>query len=312
MQSQKFLKLVQDADLLDQDFDNKYADILFFAGSKSKNSIDFNNFCDIIMKITEIKTPMDFIKNEIISLNNLLNEYLFPLLNKIYKGCSLKKESLTGFYNSTNNNKKGLAVSCHLDYTNLILKLTNNLEIKETIQKHIFLLMKIYKKYFPWENLKIPYEKKAALSERGFLRFCKDFEINPNLISLIKLNEIYTNSTLNNKLINSICVNFFEENQIFGEHFMIFNFVICVYLISIQGLLIKNSAQSNNNSNRNSYSSNFRRKSKENFNSNNNINKEFASFDKEKNDNKIPDYELNDFLKGEDISKIYKFIKNFL
>ena len=104
------------------------------------------------------------------------------------------------------------------------------------------------------------------------------------------LNEIYTNCNLNKKLINSISANFFLEEQILGEHFMIFNFVISLYLISIQGLLTINSSSLNNNnnnnfSNRNSFSS-FHK---------NNFNKNDIKNVGVKSDERIPDYEIDKY-----------------
>jgi E3 ubiquitin-protein ligase RNF115/126 len=83
---------------------------------------------------------------------------------------------------------------------------------------------------------------------------------------------------------------------------MISNFIVALYLISIQGLILNNlynnsNVNTNNNTNRNSYSS-FNNANK-NTNNNNYNNNNIGI----KSDSKIPDYEIDDFLKGEDLSK---------
>lgn len=278
LHSQKFLKLLNDASLLDKDFDSKYADILFFAGSKSKTHIDFSNFCEIVLKISEIKFPLDFIKNQTDALNRLFRNYLFPLLKKIYSN------SNKNFGPSSSGLSYSKGLQSHTDYTKLILNINSNNDFKEVLDKHLYLIIKIYQKYFPWESINISEDKRINLSEKSFVRFCKDFEIQPNLISLIKLNDIYTNSTLNTKLILSV-VNSVMDNNIpnQGSYYTLFHFIICLYLISIQGILSVN----------------------QNFQSNHEYHDEMKKSNTPKNNykgNEI-DYKIDDIVNGEDLSK---------
>jgi hypothetical protein len=284
LHSQKFLKLLNDAEMLDKDFDSNYADIVFCAATKSKTDLEFSGFCELILKISEIKFPLDFIKNQALALNKIINNFFFPLLSKIYSN------------SDSNYNRTGLSKSkgirSHTDYTRLILKINSNNEIKEILEKHLYLIIKIYQKYFPWECLNISDDKKVKLSEKSFVKFSKDFEIQPNLISLIKINDVYIHSTLNTKLIISVVDSILGNditNQ--GSYFTLFHFITCLYLISIQGLLIfgktlySNKNTINNDENyREGF--NFKINSLENNN-------------KMKN---IVDYKIDDFAEGEDIS----------
>lgn len=292
LHSQKFLKLLNDAALLDKEFDSKYADIVFFAASKSKTHIDFQGFCELILQISEIKFPLEFIKNQAFALNKILNEFLFPLLITIYSNSNLNYNR-TGFSSS-----KGF--QSHTDYTKLIIKVNSNIDMKEVLEKHLYLIIKIYQKYFPWESLNISHDKKVNLSEKSFGKFCKDFEIQPNLVSLIKLNDVYINSTLNTKLIISVFDSIFDKtvrNQ--GSYYTLFNFIACLYLISIQSILhFGHTLNSNKNTinNEQAYREDYNPYIKSHSFRNNNLRNEV-------------DYKIDDFAEGEDIS--INYFKNF-
>lgn len=282
--SLKFLKLLTDANLLDKDFDSKYADIVFFAASKSKTHLEFQGFCDIILKISEIKFPLDFIKNAALALNKILSNFLFPLLNKIYSNTN-SNFNLSGL-------SPGKGLQTQSDYTNLILKINANSDIKEILEKHLYLIIKAYQKYFPWESLNISHDKKVNLSEKSFVKFCKDFEIQPNLISLVKLNDVYINSTLNSKIILSVVESVLDENiRNQGSFFTLFHFITCLYLISIQSILHFRQAPS---SSRNTINYD------ENLSPVNDSNFKKRSF-KEKIGSEV-DYEIDNFAQGDDLS----------
>lgn len=291
LHSQKYLKLLTDAEMLDRDFDSKYADIVFFAASKSKTHIEFSGFCELILKISEIKFPLDFIKNQALALNKILNEFVFPLLNKIY--------SNNCFNYKSSGLSKNKGIQLHTDYSKLILKINSNSDVKEILEKHLYLLIKIYQKYFPWETLNIAHDKKTILSEKSFVRFSKDFEIQPNLISLIRLNDIYVNSTLNTKLILSTIDSILGvdiKNQ--GSYFTLFHFITCLYLISIQSIL---NYCSINNSNKNTLNNDelYERVS----------NSKTLSFKDNKMKNEI-DYKIDDFAEVQDLSNLFDVIFN--
>lgn len=308
--SQKFVKLVSDAGLLNRDFDSKYADILFYAGSKSKTHIDFNSFCDIILKIAEIKFPLEFIRNETVALSNVLKSYFFPLLYKIYS----QSNSNYHYINNNNKNTQNNLISTQsngqrqIDYVQLLLKLNSNMYIKETLEKHLYIIIKIYQKYFPWESLNISMEKKIVLSEKAFLKFCKDFEIQPNLVSLVKLNNIYTNTFINKKIIFSVLNSILEKNiKNQGNYYTLFHFISCIYLISIQSLLIIESSNNINNYNTAAY-----------LHTNKNAMSNTAACETNSNYNFITndkifdvDYKLESFLQGQDISKNLSVYKNY-
>ena len=224
LHSYKFIKLLSDAKILDKNFDSKYADILFFTASRSNMHIDFKGFCEIILKISEIKFPNDFIKKQSQALNKLFDNFLFPLLENIYS--ELRNEKL---------NKK-----CQLfEYANYICRINTGIN-SQLIDKHFYLIYKIYQKYFPWEVLNISTLQKSKLSEKSFMKLCRNFQICPNKISLVKLNEIYENCQINSKLILKEFLHICEiypnvQNQ--GSYFSLFHLILALYLTSVNDML---------------------------------------------------------------------------
>jgi hypothetical protein len=229
--SQKFLKLLSDSKILDKNFDSKYADIIFYTGSRSKNCIDFNEFCEIMVKISEIKFPNEYMKNQSKALDKLCRNNLFSLLKLIIE---------------TNSNKDKKVCNWEI----YLSKMNTNKNVL-SIEKNSYCISKIYLKYFPWEPLNVSNYQKANLSEKAFFRICKDFEICPNQISLIKLSEIYQNVMVSTKLILNIFetisfsirengkLNLVNTGDISnkGTYFTFYHLIAAFYLISIQMML---------------------------------------------------------------------------
>ena len=104
LQSQKYLKLLFDAGILDKAFDMRRADILLARVSKLK-VLYFDNFCDILVKIAEIKFPTEFQTNKNKILNKLLSLYIFPLFDKLSNSSPNPKDNIE---NINRNNIKSI------------------------------------------------------------------------------------------------------------------------------------------------------------------------------------------------------------
>ena len=203
LQSQKYLKLLFDAGILDKAFDMRRADILLARVSKLK-VLYFDNFCDILVKIAEIKFPTEFQTNKNKILNKLLSLYIFPLFDKLSNSSPNPKDNIE---NINRNN------------------------IKSMIKDNYTLFKMIYVKYFPWENLTISYSHKKKLSEKGFNKFLSDFEIYPNLISKKIEMEILEEMYLKNDKILNLFTEFSAYNL--GTCFTIFSFITSIYLVAL-------------------------------------------------------------------------------
>jgi hypothetical protein len=116
---------------------------------------------------------------------------------------------------------------------------------------------------------------------------------------MIKLNDVLINSTLNTKLIFSVFESIFDktiQNQ--GSYFTLFHFITCLYLISIQNILL---FEQNLYSNKNTINN------EENCGENFNPYVKSHSFKKSKTRTEV-DYKIDDFTEGEDISNGILFI----
>lgn len=212
MVSQKYLKLLIDARIIDGSFDVKKADILY--AKETKHGImDFNKFCDILVLIAQIKFPDTFSEDRNKCLNRLISLFLFPLLDKI---------SLNNLEKTSQNNNNNI--------NHLLMKL-NDPEIKMIIQDNYTMFKVIYENYFPWEKLHIAYSQKKTLSEKAFSKFLEDFEICPNLISIKRGSEIFEEMYLKNTQIENIFIDFTKYNL--GSSFTIFFLISAVFLIAI-------------------------------------------------------------------------------
>lgn len=228
LNSQKFLKLLSDAKILNKNFDSKYADILFFTASRSKSFIVFNEFCELIVKISEIKFPFEFVKNQSKALEKLMEQFLFTLLDEITEP-QIQEE----------NNKFKFTPE-------IFLPKMNTGSNKHYILKHFYCISKIYDKYFPWENLNVSNYQKSKLSEKTFNKFCKDFDISPNIVSLTKTNEIFQNVIMSHKIIFNIFDALKQNEEDLeiqsldltnkGTYFTLYHLISSLYLISVHNM----------------------------------------------------------------------------
>jgi hypothetical protein len=208
LSSQKFLRLLMDGQVIDRNFDIRYADILFITENKSK-FMNFQSFCEILVKISEIKFPSDYLTDENKCLKRLLNKYFFPLLNKV------------------------ITPSKQFFIEEKIHRITFDNIIKDTIGLNHILFKSLYEKYFAWEILNISNSQKKELSFKGFEKFLIDFEICPNLVSRNKAYELYEETFAVGKLILAIFSEKKWDSLKIGTSFTSFYFIIMIYLIAI-------------------------------------------------------------------------------
>lgn len=206
--SQKFLRLLMDAQIIDRNFDIRYADILFITENKNK-LMDFQSFCDILVKISEIKFPSDYSNDENKCLKRLLNKYFFPLLNKV------------------------ITPSKQFFVEEKIHRISFDNKIKDTIEFNNLLFKSLYEKYFSWESLNISNSQKKELSFKGFEKFLCEFEICPNLISRNKAYELFEETFTIGKTISALFPEQKWNSLRLGTSFTCLYFIIMLYLIAI-------------------------------------------------------------------------------
>jgi hypothetical protein len=207
--SQKFLKMMKDSKIFDKNFDLKKADILFSRETKY-SVMDFHKFCDVLVKISQIKFPQLFETEKNKSLNNVIAFYFLPLYDKIHS-----------INNERNDTPK---------MNNFLANLGNH-STKKMIEENFLLFKVVYDNYFPWEKLNIAYTQKKRLSEKGFQKFIDDFELCPNLVSKMKGIEIFEEMFLKSSEIQSAFNDL--RNLHIGSSFGIFYLVSALFLISV-------------------------------------------------------------------------------
>ena len=226
------LFLIESSLLDDFKITPEYSNILFYSFSSAKNCISFQSFCKLIIKIASIKFPDKFKENQENALFLLYEVYLKPL-TKIYQ-----------VLNTENNNKsekKDDNIFKNINNKLIIQKIVSR-TTKEIIEKNYLLFLKIYQKYFCFENLKISNSQKNHLSQKAFDKVLYDFNISPSYINSELTGKIF-NLIMNNKdFIINIMNNFINikicNND--GMWFTLFHFIIGLYLTSIMSIVIKN------------------------------------------------------------------------
>ena len=226
------LFLIESSLLDDFKITSEYSNILFYSFSSAKNCISFQSFCKLIIKIASIKFPDKFKENQENALFLLYEVYLKPL-TKIYHVLNTE--------NSNKSEKKDDNIFKNINNKLIIQKIVSRIT-KEIIEKNYLLFLKIYQKYFCFENLKISNSQKNHLSQKAFGKVLYDFNISPSYINseltekifnLIMNNKDYILNILNNFINIEICNND-------GMWFTLFHFIIGLYLTSIMSIVIKN------------------------------------------------------------------------
>jgi len=222
------LFLIETSLLDDLKITSEYSNILFYSLSSAKNSITFQSFIKLIIKIASLKFPKESQEKALFLLYEV---YLNPLI-KIYK-----------VMNSKDNNKSELTkddfIFNNINHKLIIQKVVSRMT-KEIMEKNYLLFLKIYQKYFCFENLKISNNQKNHLSQKAFCKVLNDFDILPlyinqerveNIFNIIMKNKDYILNIMNNFINIDLCNND-------GMYFTLFHFVIGIYLISIINIMI--------------------------------------------------------------------------
>ena len=222
--NQQYLQFLSDAQLLDDDLLSiKNANIIFYTFTKAKNNLNFQSFCDLIIKLTELKFKEEFINNQSATFSKFILTYITPLI-----------EVLQSTPISINNNST-------INYQLIIWKLSTKLN-KEIFENNYLLFAKLYLKYFCFENLKISKKQKNHLSGRALNKVMTEFQICPLYITELQLNDVYDNiilnkdfvlNTMNKSINNEMCYNE-------GMYFTLYHFMCSFYLIGIHNILLTN------------------------------------------------------------------------
>ena len=231
---------VIEASLLDNILTPEYSDVLFYSYSYAKDSITFKQFLELMFKLSEIKFHEQYKENQTKALILFFNIFISPLI-KIYSNDNKQNK------NNISENKNNSDISFNdINHKFLISKISSLLS-KEIIEDNYLLFLKIYQKYFCFENLKISRTQKKHLSQKAFVKFNNDFNICPQFLNSEKIVEIfeslidYRENTENimNRLINvDLCNND-------GMWFTLFHFIVGLYLISIYNVIITNYDKNN-------------------------------------------------------------------
>ena len=222
--NKQYLQFLSDAQLFDDDILTiKNSNILFYTFTKAKNNLNFQSFCDLIIKLTELQFKDEFINNQSETFSKFILTYITPLI-EILKSSPI----------SLNNNSS-------INYQLIIWKLSTKLN-KEIFENNYLLFAKLYLKYFCFENLKISKKQKNHLSFRALNKVMTDFQICPLYITEFQLNDVYDNIILNKDFVlntmtksinNEMCCNE-------GMYFTLYHFMSSFYLIGIHNILLTN------------------------------------------------------------------------
>ena len=241
LSNNQFKLFLIEASILDHKLSPEYSDTLFYSSSNAKDCINFNSFFELIIKISKIKFPEQYKENNTKALFLFFQKYLSPLID-IYQ--NPKKENCKSKNQNSND-----SLSVNDINHKLIISKISSLLTKEIIEENYLLFLKIYQKYFCFENLKISRIQKNHLSQRAFIKSMEDFNISPeylnsdqieNIFNRIIDNRDYTENIMNNLINIDLCNND-------GMWFTLFHFVVGIYLISIFNVIISNYDENNPN-----------------------------------------------------------------
>ena len=232
---------VIESSLLDNVLTPEYSDTLFYSYSCAKDSITFKQFLDLIFKLSEIKFHEQYKENQTKALILFFNIFINPLID-IYNNKSNKQKRT-----NISENKKNSDISFNDINHKLIISKISSLLSKEIIEENYLLFLKIYQKYFCFENLKISRTQKNHLSKSAFIKVMNDFNISPEFLNSEKIGEIfdriidnrdYTENIMNDLINIDLCNND-------GMWFTLFHFIVGLYLISIFNVILTNYDENN-------------------------------------------------------------------
>lgn len=233
--NKQYIKFLSDSQLIDNiSLTQKYSNILFYSFSKAKNVLSFQGFCDLIVKIIELKYQDTFFQDQASCTTSFFETYITPLI-----------QILTSVYT---NDKEGVFPSTNF---NLIISKIASYPNQEIINSNFLLFTKLYLKYFCFENLKISKSQKSHLSLRAFLKIMRDFEVCPYYIGVNQLTEVF-NVIMNNpdyslgimmKILNP------DVNRNEGMFFTLYHFIVSIYLTSVLNIIHTSLEQGGDNEN---------------------------------------------------------------
>ncbi len=256
MKSNKYMKLAQESDILDQTVNRTRLELIYKSESKS-NQMDFKKFLNSLIKIAEWK----YLKGNMLTLNEsenkqkalkfLIEEHFNPLYEKLFCN-SMPLRSTLADQSHLNENKSMM----NPNQSNLV----NVPFIDEVIQdpniEEIFLhvcpvLYDVYRAYFPHEiSLAEDFDFVKVNSYKQYLKFIRDFELCPNFITKSAAFSIYqseeeedsinSNNQYYLKLIKNVDLNSIikfnnKNNNILGQHFNFFKFIRAIVKIAEYG-----------------------------------------------------------------------------
>ena len=237
--NKQYSQFLSDAQLIDNDLLSiKYSNILFYSFTKAKNNLTFQSFCDLIIKLTELKFQEEFMINQATSLSKFIETYITPLI-KILKSNPLSNNT------KVNNTNSTLPM---INYQLLISKIGNRLN-KEIFEGNYLLFAKVYLKYFCFEKLKISNQQKNHLSSRAFCKVMRDFEICPYYITIEQINEVYENIILNKDLVLENMIKSINTDMCSNEgmFYTLYHFMASFYLLAVNNILFTNNEEEKNN-----------------------------------------------------------------
>ena len=237
--NKQYSQFLSDAQLIDNDLLSiKYSNVLFYSFTKAKNNLNFQSFCDLIIKLTELKFQEEFMINQATSLSKFIETYITPLI-KILKSNPLSNNT------GVNNTNSTLPM---INYQLLISKIGNRLN-KAIFEGNYLLFAKVYLKYFCFEKLKISNQQKNHLSSRAFCKVMRDFEICPYYITIEQINEVYENIILNKDLVLENMIKSINTDMCSNEgiFYTLYHFMASFYLLAVNNILFTNNEEEKNN-----------------------------------------------------------------
>ena len=224
MKSQRFYKFLYDSDLYDLKITKVKAELIFTSESKHINHINFNQFLQLLLKISEVKYSDRNILNKHKMLKTLLEQYIIPLYDRVF----LTKSAL-------------LTLPKTLTIKNETIEIINEFELdSESEELFTFIspiLYDIYKTYFPLElSLSENDNFIKEESQKGFFQFVKDYEILPQILNKSTAFRIFRLELVNEfevkefyvNLIKNLNVSRLNKDKIkifFGKFFNFFKFL---------------------------------------------------------------------------------------
>ncbi len=157
LKSNKFHKMMSDANIREQYISVKDLDLLFVAENKHKPNMDFNTFLQLLVKVAEYRYENTLPSRE--ALERFIKEHMLPLYDNIYQHTDLGIEEGS---------------------------------LKEPIKENVLLilkavhgpLLKIYQIYFPWEirTSQEPHVIKQR-TEMALFGVLKEFDVCPSIMT---------------------------------------------------------------------------------------------------------------------------------